>query len=619
MADLQADIIQHNQERRELVNELAAKHKFKAKLVKQRLTASTVFKKSRKPSLFRAKLHHLSKVLNEGLSKNERLSLHDIRKRAIDYPGFGNMSREFKAELLKDLEENRWTKKTGTRASNKAVAQDASHVIKKMDEEIRNLFERCGMYGIAIFSKGHIQDKTIPYILESASASDFIRECLKIDPMDLVVRFEQWCCSRELGFTGVDTLQSMRKEITRMIKEGLRVACKKTKCAMNYERYIKVIILGYGVIIVGWPKSVDFISPTNISSVDDMRKLRDAWRDGACHWKILSAREKEKWRKDYEEQVKSGEIVEVERQRRSDKGVIRGQNVRTVGKRKAGERSTGKSKAAVEDDEEDEDEDEDEGNNSESEEEEPRRKKTSTMSRKTSGKAGSAPALSRKAGFAPALSTKSGPSKTRGKKAKQSSDESEEEEEEEEEEPVKRKSKKSSQSRSGSKKDDWWKEALKKSDKQKKMARLDWERKASKGVGENFGEKRKRREGEETSAGSLKRPRLEDGSSKRRREEDDEDVDEPPAKKSKDSDGRPKPKPKWRGASTTSCPTLRTSMTMDNPSSPPGQPSGASSGSGSAAATGNAGGNISKVRATVKGKAGRGPPGIRNPNPTLMS
>ena len=55
------------------------------------------------------------------------------------------------------------------------------------------------MYGIAIFSKGHVQDKTIPYILESASASDFIRESLKIDPMDLVVRFEQWCCSRELG------------------------------------------------------------------------------------------------------------------------------------------------------------------------------------------------------------------------------------------------------------------------------------------------------------------------------------------------------------------------------------------------------------------------------------
>ncbi|KAJ6489098.1 hypothetical protein C8R45DRAFT_1097421 [Mycena sanguinolenta] len=318
MADLQADIVQHNLEWRELVDELAAKHKFKAKLVKQCLTSWIVFKKSRKPSLFRAKLHYLSKVLNEGLSKNERLSLHDIRKRALDYPEFENMSREFKEELLKDFEENRLTKKTGTQASNKAVAQDTSHVIKKMDEEIRKLFERCRMYGITIFSKGHIQDKTIPYILESASASDFIRECLKIDQLDLVVRFEQWCCSRELG---------------------LRI---------------------------------------------------------------------------------------------------------------------------------------------------------------------------HRGGHAP--------------------------------EHAKR--------------------------------------------------------------------------------NNDEDVDEPPANKSKDSDGRPKPKPKWKGALTTSDPKLRTSTTVDNPSSAPSESSGASSvggGSGGAAAASNAGSNIPKVRATVKGKAGRGPPGIRNPNPTLMS
>ncbi|KAJ6492322.1 hypothetical protein C8R45DRAFT_775141, partial [Mycena sanguinolenta] len=92
---------------------------------------------------------------------------------------------------------------------------------------------------------------------------------------------------------------------------------------MNYERYIKVVVLGYGVIIVGWPKSIDFTSPTNISSVDDMRKLRDSWKDGRCRWKVLTKSEKEKWKQDYENKVESGEIVKVERQRRSDKGRIR--------------------------------------------------------------------------------------------------------------------------------------------------------------------------------------------------------------------------------------------------------------------------------------------------------
>ncbi|KAF7366582.1 hypothetical protein MSAN_00915700 [Mycena sanguinolenta] len=369
MAALHQDIVTLNRSRSEMVHELSAKHKFKAKLVKERLLAATTFKPERKPSLFRAKLHYLSKVLNEGLERNERLSLHELRKRAVEYPAFRNMSKEFKMELLDGLEEHRLKKKTGTRATNKAVAQDAAYVVKRINAELQNLHERCGMYGFAVFSKGHVQDKTIPWILESASAANFIRESLKIDPMDLVAKFEQWCCSRDLGFTG-DTLQSMRKEITRMIKDGLIIVSKRRKCAMNYERYIKAIILGYGVIIVGWPKNIDFTSPTNISSVDDMRKLRDAWKNGTAYWRILTSAEKEKWRKDYEEKVEAGEIVEVERRKRSDKGVVRGQNARTLGKRRAAENSKVRSKAVVEDEDEDEEEEEEDDDDEEDEEDE---------------------------------------------------------------------------------------------------------------------------------------------------------------------------------------------------------------------------------------------------------
>ena len=52
---------------------------------------------------------------------------------------FRNMSKEFKAQLLDDLMEYRSNKKTGTRATNKAVAQDASYVVKRMNSEVRQL------------------------------------------------------------------------------------------------------------------------------------------------------------------------------------------------------------------------------------------------------------------------------------------------------------------------------------------------------------------------------------------------------------------------------------------------------------------------------------------------
>jgi hypothetical protein len=55
------------------------------------------------------------------------------------------------------------------------------------------------MYGFAIFSKGHIQDLAQPYLMQSAGALDFFREVLKLDPLDVLAMFEQWCCAREKG------------------------------------------------------------------------------------------------------------------------------------------------------------------------------------------------------------------------------------------------------------------------------------------------------------------------------------------------------------------------------------------------------------------------------------
>ena len=75
---------------------------------------------------------------------------------------------------------------------------------------MENLFERCGMAGLAIFSKGHVQDRSIPWILESAAAGDFLRESLNIEPMDLLAKFEQWCCAREKGTWPVDVSNDHR-------------------------------------------------------------------------------------------------------------------------------------------------------------------------------------------------------------------------------------------------------------------------------------------------------------------------------------------------------------------------------------------------------------------------
>ncbi|KAJ7787490.1 hypothetical protein B0H14DRAFT_3505437 [Mycena olivaceomarginata] len=95
-----------------------------------------------------------------------------------------------------------------------------------------------------MFSRGHIHDKTIPVTIQSWGALEFIREVLKRDPADVAALFELWAVSRERGETGADTLAGIQKECTAIIKAGLQNILGRTKVAMNYESYIKSLVLG---------------------------------------------------------------------------------------------------------------------------------------------------------------------------------------------------------------------------------------------------------------------------------------------------------------------------------------------------------------------------------------
>lgn len=126
------------------------------------------------------------------------------------------MSTVFKKKLIEDLDKHKASKSRGARLTNKAVAQEAVNTVKKIGLEvsvysahclcpelinfqIENLYERSGMYGFALFSKGHIHDKTMPFVVQSKGAANFLRESLGVDPMDALAKFEQWCCARDGG------------------------------------------------------------------------------------------------------------------------------------------------------------------------------------------------------------------------------------------------------------------------------------------------------------------------------------------------------------------------------------------------------------------------------------
>ncbi|KAG2028894.1 hypothetical protein BDR03DRAFT_832811, partial [Suillus americanus] len=52
---------------------------------------------------------------------------------------------------------------------------------------------------------------------------------------------------------------------------------------MNYNNYDTTIVKTYGVRLVGWLHGVNFISPSNIGTIGDIRKLRDALMSRTCY------------------------------------------------------------------------------------------------------------------------------------------------------------------------------------------------------------------------------------------------------------------------------------------------------------------------------------------------
>ncbi|KAJ7291855.1 hypothetical protein C8J57DRAFT_999582, partial [Mycena rebaudengoi] len=89
---------------------------------------------------------------------------------------------------------------------------------------------------------------------------------------------------------------------------------------MNYENYLKAVVLGYKVKLVGWPEVIPFKNLTNIHTVNIMQILYNTLEDGSCHWVKLSNAELVKSRETYYAKVEAGEIEPRKRKERADKG-----------------------------------------------------------------------------------------------------------------------------------------------------------------------------------------------------------------------------------------------------------------------------------------------------------
>ncbi|KAJ6489693.1 hypothetical protein DFH09DRAFT_859534, partial [Mycena vulgaris] len=205
-----------------------------------------------------------------------RLNVRDVKAMVKRDPSMlDGFTEEEEAEMVTDALKRRALQRRGARGSNLAAGADARR-----------------MLGFAMFTRGHLHDRTVPVTIESWGALDFFREVMKKDPADVSALFELWAVSRERGSTGADTLLGMQKECTAMIKSGLIAVAGRTKIAMNYENYISALVEGKNMGLLGWPEGAEFKRMSKQSAIGPLRILRDALRSRTCKWKVLTAGEK---------------------------------------------------------------------------------------------------------------------------------------------------------------------------------------------------------------------------------------------------------------------------------------------------------------------------------------
>ncbi|KAF8178797.1 hypothetical protein K438DRAFT_1977632 [Mycena galopus ATCC 62051] len=189
---------------------------------------------------------------------------------------------------------------------------------------LMDLYERTGIRGFTLLSRGHADDAALPHAVDSDDALNFFAQVMGMPTVDVVRKFEQWCCTQDSGSREKNNINSVRKEVSKLVAEGLRKIKNNVKVKMDYVNYDVDIREAKGVELAGWPIDVPVARPSTMN-VETARRVRDMLRSGAIHWTPLTRTQQKELAAEHNAQreaLGSGSLKK--RAERSDKGHTRG-------------------------------------------------------------------------------------------------------------------------------------------------------------------------------------------------------------------------------------------------------------------------------------------------------
>ncbi|KAJ7606262.1 hypothetical protein FB45DRAFT_1041455 [Roridomyces roridus] len=299
----------------DMLPEMAARHGVTKKEMRRRIFNGAGLKHKRNPSSYNAKVRVVSIGSRIGMIEAKAMIKEDCSL-------LNDLDPEDVEEAIKELEEECKLMKDGVRGDNIKAALDVKHTLDHVQDQMDLLADRSGIIGFACFAPTDHHDAAQTRTLQSHGALKFVPEVLNRDQRRFCSMYELWAIQRgPSGSVQAVSIPEMRVISAGLLKDNLIDVLGRSNIAINYENYLRVMVYGKGVMIVGWPEGVPWKRMAQQSVSEDVRLVYHALRDRTCFWKRATPTEQAEEEKRFKKVIKAGLAPSpTERQSRSDLG-----------------------------------------------------------------------------------------------------------------------------------------------------------------------------------------------------------------------------------------------------------------------------------------------------------
>ncbi|KAG1894290.1 uncharacterized protein F5891DRAFT_985172 [Suillus fuscotomentosus] len=328
-------------DKNEKISTLALEHSVTTDKVKKLMGGVKYHKANRNVQLANALIHAKAQEVNADRPHGAKYSLDEIRDLVKEDHSMHNLTSEEQQEYISKLNEHRALQNMSVRATNTAAAHDVQSTLDNVFKMLDSLAVRTGVYACLFASRGHVYDTTQATWFGTDNIMDFWEDVLQMEADEITRKLEQWACMSDIDER--ETVQIMQRVCTRLLNSGLRTIIKRREVRINYANFGTTIKEKLGIDLKGWPEGIPFQSPTSLNDLNALLKLRNALKDGSCHWFCMSPRQREEYSTQLTARRKRGETIGKPHKKRSDAGLARKRNGKENGRPRKHARGSGSS------------------------------------------------------------------------------------------------------------------------------------------------------------------------------------------------------------------------------------------------------------------------------------